>query len=45
MRDSTRSRFTLTARLVVETLSALREQSLKPVDPIILKSKLEEHGE
>ena len=34
-----------TARLIAETLAALREQSLNAVDPIIVKSKLEEHGQ
>jgi replicative DNA helicase len=35
----------LTARVIAETLAALREQSLNAVDPIIVKSKLEEHGQ
>ncbi|MGB6877338.1 MAG: DnaB-like helicase C-terminal domain-containing protein [Candidatus Acidiferrales bacterium] len=34
-----------TARLIAETLAALREQSLSAVDLIILKSKLEDHGQ
>jgi replicative DNA helicase len=34
-----------TARLIAETLGALREQSLNAVDLIIVKSKLEEHGQ
>ena len=33
------------ARLIADTLAALREQSLNAVDPIIVKSKLEEHGQ
>jgi replicative DNA helicase len=33
------------ARLIAETLAVLREQSLHAVDPIIVKSKLEEHGQ
>jgi replicative DNA helicase len=33
-----------TARLIAETLVGLREQNLNAVDPLIVKSKLEEHG-
>lgn len=34
-----------TARLIAEALAALREQSLNAVDLLILKSRLEEHGQ
>jgi replicative DNA helicase len=34
-----------TARLIAEILSALREQSLNAIDPLILKSKLEDRGQ
>ncbi|MFZ0637378.1 MAG: DnaB-like helicase C-terminal domain-containing protein [Candidatus Acidiferrales bacterium] len=33
------------ARLLAETLGSLREQNLNAIDPIIVKSKLEEHGQ
>lgn len=34
-----------TGRLIAETLAALREESLNAVDPLVVKSKLEEHGQ
>jgi len=32
------------ARLIAETLAALREQSINAIDPIIVKAKLQERG-